>query len=97
MARMIPTTGPQDTNSRGEREIYKLLKQGLSDEFTVIRSLPWLARGVKELDPSYAPTGEMRIPRKLDTCSAANWTVVPAQTGQLFQTKLDTLGATARG
>ncbi|MET3135590.1 hypothetical protein AAKU55_005902, partial [Oxalobacteraceae bacterium GrIS 1.11] len=38
-----------------------------------------------------------RIPRKLDTCSAANWTVVPAQTGHLFQAKLDTLGATARG
>jgi hypothetical protein len=32
----------------------------------------------------------VRIPRKLDTCSAANWTVVPAQTGHLFQAKLDT-------
>jgi len=59
MARMIPTTGPQDTNSRGEREIYYLLKQGLSDDFTVIHSLPWLARGVKEIDPNYAPTGEI--------------------------------------
>ena len=39
----------------------------------------------------------MRIPPKLDTCSAANWTVVPSQTGHLFQAKLDTLDATARG
>ena len=27
----------------------------------------------------------------------ANWTLVPGQTGHLFQTKLDTLGVTARG
>ncbi len=59
MARMIPTTGPQDTNSRGEKKIYDLLKQGLSDEFTVIHSLPWLARGIKEIDSKYAPTGEI--------------------------------------
>ncbi|MFL9992935.1 NERD domain-containing protein/DEAD/DEAH box helicase [Paraburkholderia sediminicola] len=59
MARMIPATGPQDTNSRGEKKIYELLKQGLSDEFTVIHSLPWLARGVKEIDPKYPPTGEI--------------------------------------
>lgn len=59
MARMIPATGPQDTNSRGEKKIYDLLKQGLSDDFTVIHSLPWLARGVKEIDPNYAPTGEI--------------------------------------
>jgi hypothetical protein len=59
MARMIPATGPQDTNSRGEKKIYALLKQGLSDDFTVIHSLPWLARGVKEIDPNYAPTGEI--------------------------------------
>ena len=39
----------------------------------------------------------VRIPPKLDTCSAANWTVVPSQTGHLFQAKLDTLDATARG
>ncbi len=59
MARMIPATGPQDTNSRGEKKIYDLLKQGLSDDFTVIHSLPWLAHGVKEIDPDYAPTGEI--------------------------------------
>ena len=59
MARMIPATGPQDTNSRGEKKIYDLLKQGLSDDFTVIHSLPWLARGVKEIDPDYPPTGEI--------------------------------------
>lgn len=34
--------------------------------------------------------GLMRIPRKLNTCSAANWTVIPAQTGQRFYAKLDT-------
>ena len=39
----------------------------------------------------------LRIPPKLDTCSAANWTVVPSQTGHPFQAKLDTLDATARG
>ena len=33
---------------------------------------------------------QLRIPRKLDTCSAANWTVVPAQTGHLFHANLDT-------
>lgn len=59
MARMIPVTGAQNTNSDGEKKIYALLKQGLSDDFTVIHSLPWLARGVKEIDPNYAPTGEV--------------------------------------
>lgn len=59
MARMIPATGPQDTNSGGEKRIYALLKQGLSDDFTVIHSLPWLARGIKEIDPKYPPTGEI--------------------------------------
>jgi hypothetical protein len=39
----------------------------------------------------------VRIPRKLDTHSSANWTPVPAQTGHLFQAKLDTWGVTARG
>lgn len=59
MARMIPATGPQDTNSRGEQKIYELLKKGLSDDFTVIHSLPWLSHGVKGIDPNYAPTGEI--------------------------------------
>lgn len=61
MARMIPAVGPQDTNSYGEERIYALLKHSLSDEFTVIHSVPWLARGVKEIDPKYAPTGEIDI------------------------------------
>lgn len=30
----------------------------------------------------------VRIPWKLDTCSAANWSLVPSQTGHLFQAKL---------
>ena len=41
----------------------------------------------QEREPSVR---KMRIPRKLDTCSAANWTVIPAQTGHLFHAKLDT-------
>jgi hypothetical protein len=36
--------------------------------------------------------GRVRIPPKLDTRSAASWTLIPAQTGHLFQTKLDTWG-----
>jgi hypothetical protein len=59
MARMIPATGPKDTNSRREKKIYNLLKQGLSDEFTVIHSLPWLASEVKKNYPKYPPTGEI--------------------------------------
>lgn len=59
MARMIPVNRPQDTNSPGEKRVYDLLREGLSDDFTVIHSLPWLARGVKEIDPNYAPTGEI--------------------------------------
>jgi hypothetical protein len=39
----------------------------------------------------------LRIPPKLDTRSAANWTLIPAQTGHLFQHKLDTWDVTARG
>src|SRR5476649_1811939 len=46
---------------------------------------------------SVAAAASVRIPRKLDTRSAANWTLVPAQTGQLFHAKLDTWGVTARG
>jgi len=59
MARMIPATGPQNTDSRGEKKIYALLKQGLSDDFTVIHSLPWLASEVRKNYPKYAPTGEI--------------------------------------
>lgn len=59
MARMIPATGPKSTDSRREKNIYDLLKQGLSDDFTVIHSLPWLASDVKKIDPKYPPTGEI--------------------------------------
>lgn len=59
MARMIPAIGPKSTNSRGEKNIYDLLKQGLPDDFTVIHSLPWLASGVKKIDRKYPPTGEI--------------------------------------
>lgn len=59
MARMIPITGPLETDSYGEQRIYQLLKRGLPDDFIVIHSLPWLSSGVKEIDPSYPPTGEI--------------------------------------
>lgn len=59
MARMIPAIGPKSTNSRGEKNIYDLLKRGLSHDFTVIHSLPWLASDVKKIDPKYPPTGEI--------------------------------------
>ena len=39
----------------------------------------------------------MRIPRKLDSRSTANWTPVPPQTGHLFQAKLDSRSEATRG
>jgi len=60
MAKMIPKFGPAETESRSEPLIYNLLEAGLSDEFTVIHSLPWLCAAAKELDASFiAPTGEI--------------------------------------
>lgn len=59
MARMIPSGGPQDNDSFAEGLIYGLLKAQLDDRFTVIHSLPWLCSKAKEIDDSYAPTGEI--------------------------------------
>ena len=59
MAKMIPAAGPQETGSPREKTIYALLKRELSDEFTVIHSLPWLCAAVKQINPRYAPTGEI--------------------------------------
>ncbi|MFJ5395101.1 AAA family ATPase [Pectobacterium parvum] len=59
MANMIPSFGPQVTESYGEVVLYKLIEAQLSDDFTVIHSLPWLCSAVKEIDPSFAPTGEI--------------------------------------
>ncbi|HYN77811.1 MAG TPA: hypothetical protein VES73_08460, partial [Lamprocystis sp. (in: g-proteobacteria)] len=39
----------------------------------------------------------VRIPRKLDSRSTANWTPVPPQTGRLFQVKLDSRSEATRG
>jgi hypothetical protein len=59
MARMIPSGGPNITNSpKAEPDIYWRLAK-LNDDFTVIHSLPWLCAAVKTLDPKYAPTGEI--------------------------------------
>lgn len=65
MAHMIPASGPLDTDSDAELKIHELLKQGLSDEFTVIHSLPWLSRGIKDVDPVYPPTGQIDFPAEL--------------------------------
>jgi hypothetical protein len=60
MARMFPKIGPQDTGStRAEPDIYWRLAQHLSDEFTVIHSLPWLGSVAQEIDNRPVPTGEI--------------------------------------
>ncbi|WP_434526040.1 AAA family ATPase [Photorhabdus asymbiotica] len=59
MAKMIPIFGPQNTDSYGEKTIYTLLEEGLSNEFTVIHSLPWLSAAVKEFGIQLPPTGEI--------------------------------------
>ncbi|UGA53211.1 MULTISPECIES: nuclease-related domain-containing DEAD/DEAH box helicase [Dickeya] len=56
---MIPSFGPQVTESYGEVILYRLIETQLSDDFTVIHSLPWLCSAVKEIDPQFAPTGEI--------------------------------------
>ncbi|EFQ3413162.1 NERD domain-containing protein [Salmonella enterica] len=59
MAKMIPSFGPQATESYGEVVLYKLIESQLSNDFTVIHSLPWLCSAIKEIDPHFAPTGEI--------------------------------------
>lgn len=59
MAIMIPALGPHETESPGEPTVYKLLRQGLNDEYTVIHSLPWLCAAVRDIDKNFAPTGEI--------------------------------------
>lgn len=59
MAKMIPAFGPQETGSQGERTVYSILSATLTDEFTVIHSLPWLSAAVRTIDPALAPTGEV--------------------------------------
>ncbi|AUG98366.1 nuclease [Prodigiosinella confusarubida] len=59
MAKMIPAFGPQDTNSYGEKTVYALLKAGLSNDFIIIHSLPWLSAAVKEFGIKLQPSGEI--------------------------------------
>lgn len=59
LAVMIPADGPQETESKAEISIYYILKRALSDDFTVIHSLPWLAAAATEINGNSAPTGEI--------------------------------------
>ncbi|MBZ9067305.1 NERD nuclease, partial [Escherichia coli] len=59
MAEMIPAFGPIDNNSYGEKTVYTLLKEGLSDDFTVIHSLPWLSAATRNLGVKLPPSGEI--------------------------------------
>ncbi len=57
---MFPKIGPQNTGSaKAEPDIYWRLEKQLSDDFTVIHSLPWLASVAKEIDDRPVPTGEI--------------------------------------
>jgi hypothetical protein len=56
---MIPSCGPAPTGSRGEPLIYHLLEEQLSDDFTVIHSLPWLSAAAREITGAKAVTGEI--------------------------------------
>lgn len=59
MAKMIPAFGPMDNDSYGEKTVYALLKEGLSDDFTVIHSLPWLSSAARHLGMNLPPSGEI--------------------------------------
>ncbi|ATC81733.1 nuclease-related domain-containing DEAD/DEAH box helicase [Pseudoalteromonas agarivorans] len=55
MAKMYPDFGPKSNNSfYAEPKLYQSLKTGLSDEYTVIHSIPWLSSALVEIydDPS---------------------------------------------
>jgi hypothetical protein len=58
---MIPSSGPAATDSNGEKLLYHLLKDQLSDEFLVIHSLPWLGSAAHQLAgvPRPVATGEL--------------------------------------
>lgn len=59
MAIMIPAFGPLESESYGEKVLFKVIKDQLSDDFTVVHSLPWLCAAVKDISESFAPTGEI--------------------------------------
>lgn len=56
---MIPSGGPAPTDSRAETLVYYLLKEQLSEEFTVVHSLPWLSTAVREMGGATTVTGEI--------------------------------------
>lgn len=56
---MIPNGGPESSDSRGEQVVYRLLKEQLSDDFTVVHSLPWLSTAAREIEGGKAVTGEI--------------------------------------
>lgn len=60
MALMIPSGHPAQTNSRtAEPKLYHAFKNQLSDDFTVIHSIPWLSQATGELEHRGIPTGEL--------------------------------------
>ncbi|HBZ2185396.1 TPA: AAA family ATPase, partial [Klebsiella pneumoniae] len=59
MAKMIPAFGPIENDSYGEKTVYALLKEGLSDDFTVIHSLPWLSSAARHMGMKLPPSGEI--------------------------------------
>src|SRR5450830_162816 len=61
MAKMIPDHGPHHTESKGEIDLYWVLKKDLPDDYTVIHSLPWLCAAVTEIGLNAAPTGEIDL------------------------------------
>lgn len=56
---MLPAMQPRNTGSPAERSVFALLRDGLSDDFTVIHSLPWLCAAIRQVRRTYAPTGEI--------------------------------------
>ncbi len=59
-ARMYPNNGPKLNDSQyAEPTIYYSLAKQLSDEFTIIHSLPWLNAAAKQLGKYTPPTGEI--------------------------------------
>lgn len=59
MAKLIPNFCHKLTNSYGEIKLYNDLKANLPNDFIIIHSLPILAAGIKKLNISDAPTGEI--------------------------------------
>jgi hypothetical protein len=63
MAKMYPFAQPSPTKSEAEKMLYWQFKKQLSDDYTVIHSLPWLKSAIRSLaEKEYVkntPTGEV--------------------------------------